>query len=87
MVADDDQWERALSFWRSWVLSWSSAIMEELQASVDGTLCEEHRLNAETREGGSSDYSDAKSTASLDAVGDRQEVAKAASSVDGDRTK
>ena len=49
--------------------------------SVNGACGEEHRVDAETRDGESNEHSDTNSTASLDAVGHRHEVAQAASSV------
>ena len=48
--------------------------------TVDGACGEQHRVDAETRDGGSSQYSDATFTARLDAVDDQHEVAQAASS-------
>ena len=49
--------------------------------TVDGTCGEEHRVDAETRDGGSSELSETNSTESLVAVGDRHEVAQTARSV------
>ena len=60
----------------------------EFAGTVDGSCGEEHRVDAETRDGGSRELSDTNSTASLVAVGDRLESAQAASVVfHGDRTK
>ena len=53
----------------------------EFAGSVDGTWSEERLVYAESRDGGSSECSDTNSTASLDVVSDRREVAQAASSV------
>ena len=49
--------------------------------TADGTCGEEPRVDAETRDGGGGELSDTNSTASIVAVGDRDEVAQSASSV------
>ena len=58
MVADDGQWERALSS----LLSWCYPVA----GSVDGACGEEHRVHSETRDE-ESEHNNTNSTASLDA--------------------
>ena len=84
MVAEPGRRRRAvgtcLVFLGLVVLSGPSASIECFAGTVDdGTCREEHRFDAETRDGGRSEYSDTKSTASLDVVDDRHQVTEAAS--------